>query len=155
MRRKALTLKEKKLVEYIKSGDLAYIAFRKAYDSSCNDKAAHEQVSRILKRPLVKEALDNINAEAIDKLAINEASVLADLEKVFDIATGNKPIMQSKFLNDGSVVHEKIYVKDLATAKGIKELFGKHLKMWDDKTDININVTQLETRLRNAKKRLS
>lgn len=130
---KRLTIKQRKFVdEYILSGNLTDSAIKAGY----SPKTAHVIASENLKKPKVKEYMDERMRELADKKIAKQEEVLSYLTSVM---RGEEKESKLMFVSDGrqEVVETPIDHRERIKAA---ELLGKRYGSWTDKQEIDLSA---------------
>lgn len=151
----ALNKKQKRFVEeYLIDLNATQAAIRAGY----SPKTAKEIGSENLTKPNIKSEIDKAIAERSKRTGINADRILQELGKlgfiniadVVDLETGK--IKDSATEEDLACIQSiKIKPTEWGTEREVKfydkkstlELMGKHLGMWTDKVDMNLNVPEI------------
>lgn len=157
-----LTAKQKRFVEeYLIDLNATQAAIRAGYKVS-KIKSANEIGSQLLKITQVSEAIEKALAERSRRTGISQDRVIQELAKIAfvnirDVVNDDAEILTNADEADLAAV-ESLKVKIIPTKSGengiereVKlssklkalELLGKHLGMWNDKLDVNLNVPVL------------
>lgn len=151
-----MTEKQKRFVEeYLIDLNATQAAIRAGY----SPKTAEQAASRMLSFVKVQEAIEKALAERSRRTGINQDRVVQELAKIAfvkitDIVNDDCEIIPDADEADLAAI-ESIKVKTIPTKSGeagvereVKlssklkalELLGKHLGMWNDKLDVNMNI---------------
>lgn len=150
-----MTDKQKKFVdEYLIDLNATQAAIRAGY----SPKTANEQGARLLTNVSVQRYLEQKQAVIARRTGISQDRVVRELAKIAfvninNICTSNGRIKADATDDDLSCI-ESIKVKQSESDTGSSEerevklcsklkaleLLGKHLGMWNDKVDLNLNV---------------
>lgn len=151
-----LTEKQKRFVEeYLIDLNATQAAIRAGYkvDNACAMGAEN------LKKPQIAEVIGKALAERSRRTGINQDRVVQELARIAfvnitDVVNGDCEILSSASEDDLAAI-ESVKVKTIPTKSGevgverevrlssklkALELLGKHLGMWNDKIDLNMNV---------------
>ena len=140
--------------EYLIDLNATQAAIRAGY----SPKTANVIGSENLAKPEISNAISRAMAERSRRTGINQDRVVRELAKIAfvninDVCTSNGRIRQDATDEDLACI-ESIKVKQTETDTGSSEerevklcsklkaleLLGKHLGMWNDKVDLNLNV---------------
>ena len=150
-----MTDKQKKFIdEYLIDLNATQAAIRAGY----SPKTARSIANELLTKPDIQTCIDKKQAVIARRTGISQDRVVRELAKIAfvninDICTSNGRIRQDATDDDLSCI-ESIKVKQTETDTGSSEerevklcsklkaleLLGKHLGMWNDKVDVNLNV---------------
>lgn len=150
-----MTDKQKKFVdEYLIDLNATQAAIRAGY----SPKTAYSIGEENLKKPEISNAISRAMAERSRRTGISQDRVVRELAKIAfvninNICTSNGRIKADATDDDLSCI-ESIKVKQSRSDTGTSEerevklcsklkaleLLGKHLGMWNDKVDLNLNV---------------
>lgn len=150
-----MTDKQKKFVnEYLIDLNATQAAIRAGY----SPKTAYSIGEENLKKPEISNAISRAMAERSRRTGISQDRVVRELAKIAfvninNICTSNGRIKEDATDDDLSCI-ESIKVKQSESDTGSSEereiklcsklkaleLLGKHLGMWNDKVDLNLNV---------------
>jgi phage terminase small subunit len=150
-----LTKKQQLFVEeYLIDLNATQAAIRAGYSANNADKIGSE----LLGKTRVSEAIARAMAERSKRTGINADRIVQELAKIAfvkitDIVDDDAEIKADAEEDDLSCI-ESIKVKQIPTKSGMGierevrlapkmkalELLGKHLGMWNDKLDVNLNV---------------
>lgn len=151
-----LTEKQKRFVEeYLIDLNATQAAIRAGYKVDNARQTATENLAK----PYISEAIEKALAERSRRTGINQDRVINELAKIAfakitDIVNGDCEILPDADEADLAAI-ESVKVKTIPTKSGetgvereVKlssklkalELLGKHLGMWNDKLDVNMNV---------------
>lgn len=151
----ALNKKQKRFVEeYLIDLNATQAAIRAGYSPSTAYSIGNEN----LRKPEIKSEIDKAIAERSKRTGINADRILQELGKlgfiniadVVDLETGK--IKDSATEEDLACIQSiKIKPTEWGTEREVKfydkkstlELMGKHLGMWTDKVDMNLNVPEI------------
>lgn len=154
-----MTPKQERFVEeYLVDLNGTQAAIRAGYSA----RTANEQAVRILADVSVQKRLTERMQARAERTEITQDRVLKelgrlaflDIRKAFD-ATGNlKPVhelddetaaaiagLEVSEITAGEVTIGNLKKIKLSDKKGALELIGRHLRMWNDKLDLNNNIT--------------
>ena len=151
-----MTEKQKRFVEeYLIDLNATQAAIRAGYATN----RASEQGHQLLQKTTVSEAIEKALAERSRRTGINQDRVVQELAKIAfvkitDIVNDDCEILPDADEADLAAI-ESVKVKSIPTTSGemgvereVKlssklkalELLGKHLGMWNDKLDVNMNI---------------
>ena len=151
-----LNAKQQRFVEeYLIDLNATQAAIRAGYSV----KTACEQGSRLLINVKVQEAIAKAMAERSKRTGINQDRVVLELAKLAfvnandlinsedasikadasddDLACIQSVKVKSSYSDKGEMVEREVRLNDKMKAL---ELLGRHLGMWNDKVDVNLNV---------------
>lgn len=151
-----LTAKQKRFVEeYLCDLNATAAAIRAGYSS----KTAYSIGEENLKKPEIKNAIDKAMAERSRRTGINQDRVLRELAKVAfvnlaDVINMDEATIRGDANREDTAAIASVKVKRIPTENGditereVKtydklkalELLGKHLGMFKDKLDVNLDV---------------
>lgn len=151
-----LTEKQQRFVdEYLIDLNATQAAIRAGYSVKYADREGHKLVenSRVL------EAIEKALAERSRRTGINQDRVIQELAKIAFVNIKNVVNNDCEILSDADEADlaaiESVKVKTIPTKSGevgiereVKlysklkalEMLGKHLGMWNDKLDVNMNI---------------
>lgn len=151
-----MTDKQTRFVEeYLIDLNATQAAIRAGY----SPKTANEQAGRLLINVSIQDAIDKAKAERSRRTGINQDRVIQELAKIAfvnikDVVDDNASILADASPDDLAAV-ESVKVKTIPTKHGdmgverevrlspklkALELLGRHLGMWKDKVDLNLQV---------------
>jgi phage terminase small subunit len=151
-----MTEKQKRFVEeYLIDLNATQAAIRAGYSPKYADREGH----KLVENSRVSEAIEKALAERSRRTGINQDRVVQELAKIAfvkitDVVNDDCEILPDADEADLAAI-ESVKVKSIPTKSGevgvereIKlssklkalELLGKHLGMWNDKLDVNMNV---------------
>lgn len=151
-----LTPKQQRFVdEYLIDLNATQAAIRAGYSV----KTAGEQSSRLLTNVRIQNAVANAMAIRSIRTGINQDRIMTELAKIAfvkitDIVNDDGEIMNTASDDDLACI-ESVKVKQIPTKAGdmgiereVKlssklkalELLGKHIGMWDDRLNVNLNI---------------
>lgn len=151
-----MTEKQKQFVdEYLIDLNATQAAIRAGYKVDNARQTATENLAK----PYIAEAIEKALAERSRRTGINQDRVIQELAKIAfvnitDIVNGDCEILPDADEADLAAI-ESVKVKTIPTKSGeigvereVKlssklkalEMLGKHLGMWNDKLDVNLNV---------------
>lgn len=133
----------------------AYAATRDLNKAAALAGLSRSGAAQMLQRPHIAQKIDVLVAEQIRRTRIDADRILADMVEVVDIALARKPTRVTFTETDrdtGQVTlhSQEVYKTDLGQARGALEALGKHLKLWSDNADVNINLPKLILNLSGA-----
>lgn len=151
-----MTEKQKRFVEeYLIDLNATQAAIRAGYKVDNARQTATENLAK----PYIAEAIEKALAERSRRTGINQDRVIQELAKIAfvnitDVVNGDCEILPDADEADLAAI-ESVKVKTIPTKSGetgiereVKlssklkalELLGKHLGMWNDKLDVNMNI---------------
>lgn len=151
-----LTEKQQRFVdEYLIDLNATQAAIRAGYSVKNADKIGSE----LLGKTRVAEAISEKMAERSKRTGVNQDRVVLELAKIAFVNAadvidpGNATIKESASTDDTAAI-QSVKVKTIMGKKGegvereirlndklkALELLGKHLGMWNDKLDVNVNI---------------
>lgn len=151
-----MTEKQKRFVEeYLIDLNATQAAIRAGYSPKYADREGH----KLVENSRVSEAIEKALAERSRRTGINQDRVVQELAKIAfvkitDVVNDDCEILPDADEADLAAI-ESVKVKSIPTKSGevgvereVKlssklkalELLGKHLGMWNDKLDVNMNV---------------
>jgi len=151
-----VTKKQKRFVEeYLIDLNATQAAIRAGYSPI----TAQEQGSRMLSNVMVQTAVAKAMADRSRRTGINQDRVVLELAKIAfvnaaDVIDSSNATIKSDATADDTAAIQSVKVKVIPTKDGegiereirlndkIKalELLGKHLGMWNDKVEMNMNI---------------
>lgn len=150
-----LTLKQQRFVdEYLIDLNATQAAIRAGYSV----KTAQEQGSQNLSKLMVQQAISEKMAERSKRTGVNQDRVVLELAKIAFVKmtdlVDSKCIISSNATDDDLACIESMKYKESTSDAGTSverevkvasklkalELLGKHLGMWNDKMDVNVNI---------------
>ena len=152
----AMTKKQKRFVEeYLIDLNATQAAIRAGYSPI----TANEQGSRLLVNVSIQIAIAKAMADRSRRTGINQDRVVLELAKIAfvnatDVIDSSDATIRPDATTDDTAAIQSVKVKVIPTKDGegiereiklndkIKalELLGKHLGMWNDKLDVNMNI---------------
>lgn len=151
-----MTEKQKRFIEeYLIDLNATQAAIRAGYSPKYADREGH----KLVENSRVSEAIEKALAERSRRTGINQDRVVQELAKIAfvkitDVVNDDCEILPDADEADLAAI-ESVKVKSIPTKSGevgvereVKlssklkalELLGKHLGMWNDKLDVNMNV---------------
>lgn len=150
-----LTLKQQRFVdEYLIDLNATQAAIRAGYSV----KTAQEQGSQNLSKLMVQQAISEKMAERSRRTGVNQDRVVLELAKIAFVKmtdlVDSKCVINSDAADDDLACIESMKYKESTSDAGTSverevkiapklkalELLGKHLGMWNDKMDVNVNI---------------
>lgn len=151
-----LTAKQQLFVdEYLIDLNATQAAIRAGYSAKNADKIGHE----LLGKTRVSEAISERMAQRSKRTGVNQDRVVLELAKIAfvnaaDVINSEDATVKIDAASDDTAAIQSVKVKVIPTKEGegiereIKlndklkalELLGKHLGMWNEKTDVNVNI---------------
>ena len=151
-----LTEKQKRFVEeYLIDLNATQAAIRAGYSTKYADREGH----KLVENSRVSEAIKKALAERSRRTGINQDRVIQELAKIAFVNITNVVNDDCEILPDADKADlaaiESVKVKTIPTKDGevgvereVKlssklkalEMLGKHLGMWNDKLDVNMNI---------------
>lgn len=151
-----MTDKQTRFVEeYLIDLNATQAAIRAGYSPKFADREGH----KLVENSRVQEAIDKAKAERSRRTGINQDRVIQELAKIAFVNIKNVVADDASILADASpddlAAVESVKVKTIPTKHGdmgverevrlspklkALELLGRHLGMWKDKVDLNIQV---------------
>ena len=150
-----LTAKQKRFVEeYLIDLNATQAAIRAGYKVDNARQTATENLAK----PYIAEAIEKALAERSRRTGINQDRVVQELAKIAFVNIADVVNTDCEILPDAEAdlaAIESVKVKTIPTKSGeigvereVKlssklkalELLGKHLGMWNDKLDVNMNI---------------
>ena len=152
----ALTEKQRRFVdEYLIDLNATQAAIR-AGDSV---KTAREQASQNLTKLNIQQAISEKMAERSKRTGVNQDRIVLELAKIAfvnaaDVIDSDDATIKAGATADDTAAIQSVKVKVIPTKEGegvereirlndklkALELLGKHLGMWNDKLDVNVNI---------------
>ena len=152
----ALTEKQQRFVdEYLVDLNATQAAIRAGYSV----KTADKQGWQLLGKTRIAEAISEKMAERNRRIGVNQDRVVMELAKIAfvnaaDVINSDDATITAGVTADDTAAIQSVKVKVIPTkeGKGIEreirlndklkalELLGKHLGMWNDKLDVNVNI---------------
>lgn len=151
-----MTEKQKRFVEeYLIDLNATQAAIRAGFSV----KTANEQGSRMLANVSIQTAISKAMAERSKRTGVNQDRIVLELAKIAfvnagDVINMDEATVKEDAATDDVAAIQSIRVKIFPTKDGdgiereVKlepklkaiELLGKHLGMWNDKLDVNVNI---------------
>lgn len=126
-----LTQKQRQFVrEYLIDRNATQAAIRCGYSA----KTAKQQGSRLFTNADIQAAIEAGNAKAAERAELTVAGVLADIKTVVSRCMQEEPVLDK----DGNPTGEYRFEASPAL-KGL-ELLGRHLSIWNDKSEVKHSV---------------
>lgn len=152
----ALTEKQRRFVdEYLIDLNATQAAIRAGYSV----KTAREQASQNLTKLNIQQAISEKMAERSKRTGVNQDRVVMELAKIAfvnaaDVIDSDDATIKAGATADDTAAIQSVKVKVIPTKEGegvereirlndklkALELLGKHLGMWNDKLDVNLNI---------------
>lgn len=152
----ALTEKQRRFVdEYLIDLNATQAAIRAGYSV----KTAREQASQNLTKLNIQQAISEKMAERSKRTGVNQDRVVMELAKIAfvnaaDVIDSDDATIKAGATADDTAAIQSVKVKVIPTKEGegvereirlndklkALELLGKHLGMWNDKLDVNVNI---------------
>ena len=152
----ALTEKQRRFVdEYLIDLNATQAAIRAGYSV----KTAREQASQNLTKLNIQQAISEKMAERSRRTGVNQDRVVMELAKIAfvnaaDVIDSDDATIKAGATADDTAAIQSVKVKVIPTKEGegvereirlndklkALELLGKHLGMWNDKLDVNLNI---------------
>ena len=152
----ALTEKQRRLVdEYLIDLNATQAAIRAGYSV----KTAREQASQNLTKLNIQQAISEKMAERSKRTGVNQDRIVLELAKIAfvnaaDVIDSEDATIKAGATADDTAAIQSVKVKVIPTKEGegvereirlndklkALELLGKHLGMWNDKLDVNVNI---------------
>ena len=152
----ALTEKQRRFVdEYLIDLNATQAAIRAGYSV----KTAREQASQNLTKLNVQQAISEKMAERSKRTGVNQDRIVMELAKIAfinaaDVINSDDATIKEGATIDDTAAIQSVKVKVIPTKEGdgvereirlndklkALELLGKHLGMWNDKLDVNVNI---------------
>ena len=151
-----LTEKQRRFVdEYLIDLNATQAAIRAGYSVKTADKQGYQ----LLEKPRVAEAISEKMAERSRRTGVNQDRVVMELAKIAfvnaaDVIDSDDATIKAGATADDTAAIQSVKVKVIPTKEGegvereirlndklkALELLGKHLGMWNDKMDVNLNI---------------
>lgn len=151
-----LTEKQQRFVdEYLIDLNATQAAIRAGYSV----KTANEQGARLLANVSIQQKVAEQMAERSKRTGVNQDRVVLELAKIAfvnaaDVIDPESATIKEGATSDDTAAIQSVKVKVLPGKKGegvereirlndklkALELLGKHLGMWNDKLDVNVNI---------------
>lgn len=148
-----LTEKQQRFVdEYLIDLNATQAAIRTGYSV----KTANEQGARLLANVSVQQKIAEKMAERSKRTGVNQDRVVLELAKIAFVNAADVIDPESATIKEGATNDDTAAIQSVKVKKGkgegvereirlndklkALELLGKHLGMWNDKTDINVNI---------------
>lgn len=150
-----LTLKQQRFVdEYLIDLNATQAAIRAGYSA----KTAMEQGYQLLQKTSVQQAISEAMAERSKRTGVNQDRVVLELAKIAFVKMTDLVDSQCRINSDAAdddlACIESMKYKESTSDAGTSverevkiapklkalELLGKHLGMWNDKMDVNVNI---------------
>ena len=152
----ALTEKQRRFVdEYLIDLNATQAAIRAGYSV----KTAREQASQNLTKLNIQQAISEKMAERSKRTGVNQDRIVMELAKIAfinaaDVINSDDATIKEGATIDDTAAIQSVKVKVIPTKEGdgvereirlndklkALELLGKHLGMWNDKLDVNLNI---------------
>ena len=152
----ALTEKQRRFVdEYLIDLNATQAAIRAGYSV----KTAREQASQNLTKLNIQQAISEKMAERSKRTGVNQDRIVLELAKIAfvnaaDVIDSDDATIKAGATADDTAAIQSVKVKVIPTKEGegvereirlndklkALELLGKHLGMWNDKLDVNVNI---------------
>ena len=152
----ALTEKQRRFVdEYLIDLNATQAAIRAGYSV----KTANEQGARLLANVSIQSEISRNMAERSRRTGVNQDRVVMELAKIAfvnaaDVIDSDDATIKAGATADDTAAIQSVKVKVIPTKEGegvereirlndklkALELLGKHLGMWNDKLDVNVNI---------------
>ena len=152
----ALTEKQRRFVdEYLIDLNATQAAIRAGYSV----KTAREQASQNLTKLNIQQAISEKMAERSKRTGVNQDRIVMELAKIAfvnaaDVIDSDDATIKAGATADDTAAIQSVKVKVIPTKEGegvereirlndklkALELLGKHLGMWNDKLDVNVNI---------------
>lgn len=152
----ALTEKQRRFVdEYLIDLNATQAAIRAGYSV----KTAREQASQNLTKLNIQQAISEKMAERSKRTGVNQDRIVLELAKIAfvnaaDVIDSEDATIKAGATADDTAAIQSVKVKVIPTKEGegvereirlndklkALELLGKHLGMWNDKLDVNLNI---------------
>ncbi len=148
-----LTEKQQRFVdEYLIDLNATQAAIRTGYSV----KTANEQGARLLANVSIQQKIAEKMAERSKRTGVNQDRVVLELAKIAFVNAADVIDPESATIKEGATNDDTAAIQSVKVKKGkgegvereirlndklkALELLGKHLGMWNDKTDVNINI---------------
>ena len=151
-----LTEKQRRFVdEYLIDLNATQAAIRAGYSVKTADKQGYQ----LLEKTRVAEAISEKMAERSRRTGVNQDRVVMELAKIAfvnaaDVIDSDDATIKAGATADDTAAIQSVKVKVIPTKEGegvereirindklkALELLGKHLGMWNDKLDVNLNI---------------
>ena len=151
-----LTEKQQRFIdEYLIDLNATQAAIRAGYSV----KTAREQASQNLTKLNIQQAISEKMAERSKRTGVNQDRVVMELAKIAfvnaaDVIDSDDATIKEGATADDTAAIQSVKVKVIPTKEGegvereirlndklkALELLGKHLGMWNDKLDVNLNI---------------
>lgn len=151
-----LTEKQKRFVEeYLIDLNATQAAIRAGYSA----QTAQEQSSRLLSNAMVQKEISQAMAERSKRTGVNQDRIVLELARIAfvnaaDVIDSENATVKAGATADDTAAIQSVKVKVIPTKEGegvereirlndklkALELLGKHLGMWNDKLDLNVNI---------------
>lgn len=151
-----LTEKQKRFVEeYLIDLNATQAAIRAGYSA----QTAQEQSSRLLSNVMVQKEISQAMAERSKRTGVNQDRIVLELARIAfvnaaDVIDSENATVKAGATADDTAAIQSVKVKVIPTKEGegvereirlndklkALELLGKHLGMWNDKLDLNVNI---------------
>ena len=151
-----LTEKQRRFVdEYLIDLNATQAAIRAGYSV----KTAREQASQNLTKLNIQQAISEKMAERSKRTGVNQDRIVLELAKIAfvnaaDVIDSEDATIKAGATADDTAAIQSVKVKVIPTKEGegvereirlndklkALELLGKHLGMWNDKLDVNLNI---------------
>lgn len=151
-----LTEKQQRFVdEYLIDLNATQAAIRAGYSV----KTAREQASQNLTKLNIQQEISEKMAERSKRTGVNQDRVVMELAKIAfvnaaDVIDSDDATIKAGATADDTAAIQSVKVKVIPTKEGegvereirlndklkALELLGKHLGMWNDKLDVNVNI---------------
>lgn len=152
----ALTEKQRRFVdEYLIDLNATQAAIRAGYSV----KTAREQASQNLTKLNIQQEISEKMAERSKRTGVNQDRIVLELAKIAfvnaaDVIDSDDATIKAGATADDTAAIQSVKVKVIPTKEGegvereirlndklkALELLGKHLGMWNDKLDVNLNI---------------
>lgn len=124
--------------------DERFNATKAAIKAGYSEKAARQVASRLLTNANIKAYIEQKMSEAAEKIGLTQEKVLENIKEIVERCMQREPVLDE----NGKPTGEYKFNAHGAL-KGL-ELIGKHLKMFTEKVEGNINLSH-EQRLKRLK----
>ncbi len=148
-----LTEKQQRFVdEYLIDLNATQAAIRTGYSA----KTANEQGARLLANVSVQQKIAEKMAERSKRTGVNQDRVVLELAKIAFVNAADVIDPESATIKEGATNDDTAAIQSVKIKKGkgegvereirlndklkALELLGKHLGMWNDKTDVNVSI---------------